>query len=489
MEQPVIVKKPLILIIDDTPANLLTLGGMLAPDYEVSVATSGAAGLALAQQAAPDLILLDVMMTEMDGYETCRRLKQNESVRNVPVIFITARGDYESEARCFAEGAVDFVTKPINLPVLLVRIKTHLAQYDQRRSLEAMFHNVVEFTPDAFILASTEGQIVSINARAELLFGYEAQELIGQPVEVLIPPSFHASHINHRKSYLQSHILNKRPSVMCRHRSGSEFPADISLSPLQTDRGMLMMAVVRDVSERRNAQLALEESSQRLRELAAQNEATREADKKHIAREVHDELGQVLTALRMDISLLGMRFGSLDPALTDKVQGMKALVDRAIQGVRTVAKNLRPAALDMGLVPAIEWLCSEFTKYNNIACLFHVEEENIGLNETRAVVVFRIVQESLTNISRYANASQVDITLSCHENELRARVRDNGLGFDLQAAMQKKSLGLLGMRERALALGGLLDITSAPGKGTEICLSIPIKFDRRRTDHDSTADR
>ncbi len=484
-----IVKKPLILLIDDTPANLLTLGGMLATDFEVSVATSGAAGLALAAQAAPDLILLDVMMTEMDGYETCRRLKQSESVRNVPVIFITARGDYESEARCFAEGAVDFVTKPINLPVLLVRIKTHLAQYNQRRSLEAMFRNVVEFTPDAFILATPEGQIVSINARAELLFGYDAPELIGQPVEVLIPPRAHASHIYQRDSNLDSHLLSKRPSVMCRHKSGSEFPADISLSPLQTDRGTLMMTVVRDVSERRNAQLALEESSQRLRELAAQNEAVREADKKHIAREVHDELGQVLTALRMDISLLSLRFGALDPALLDKAQSMKALVDRAIQGVRNVAMNLRPAALDMGLVPAIEWLCSEFTKYNNIRCLFHVEEENIDLNETRAVVVFRIVQESLTNISRYANASQVDITLSCHENELRAQVRDNGRGFDLPTVKQKKSLGLLGMHERALALGGVLEITSTPGQGTKIDLSIPIKFDRRRTDHDSTANR
>ncbi len=484
-----IVKKPQILIIDDTPANLLTLGGMLAADYEVSVATSGAAGLALAAQAAPDLILLDIMMTEMDGYETCQRLKQIESVRNVPVIFITARGDYDSEARCFAEGAVDFVTKPINLPVLLVRIKTHLAQYDQRKSLEAMFRNVVEFTPDAFILASTEGLVVSINARAELLFGYDAQELIGQPVEVLIPPRFHASHIDLRKSYMQSHMLSKRPSVVCQRKDGSEFPADISLSPLRTDRGMLMMAVVRDVSERRNAQLALEESSQRLRELAAQNEAVREADKKHIAREVHDELGQVLTALRMDISLLSLRFGALDPALIDKVQGMKALVDRAIQGVRNVAMNLRPAALDMGLVPAIEWLCSEFTRQNNIACRLHFADENIELNETRSVVVFRIVQESLTNIVRYASASQIDVTLSCHENELRAQVSDNGLGFDLQTAAQKKSLGLLGMRERALALGGVLEIISKPGQGTTINLSIPIKFDRRKTDHDSTANR
>jgi signal transduction histidine kinase len=191
----------------------------------------------------------------------------------------------------------------------------------------------------------------------------------------------------------------------------------------------------------------------------------------------------------MDVSILRMRFGPLHPDLTSKVQDMKVLIDRAIQGVRNVATNLRPLALDMGLVPAIEWLVSEFRNYNNVACRLHIEHDDIHLDDSRSVVVFRIVQESLTNISRYAHASQVDITLRRQNNELQASVRDNGRGFDMQASIQLKTMGLLGMRERALALGGALDINSAPGRGTHISLSIPIKFDRRRRDHDSTANR
>lgn len=244
------------------------------------------------------------------------------------------------------------------------------------------------------------------------------------------------------------------------------------------------VGITQDITERKQAQTAmlvlhqdLNESRQRLRDLAAQNEARREDERKHIAREVHDELGQVLTALRIDISLLGMRFGVLDPAVHGKVLDMKGLVDRAILGVRNVAKNLRPTALDLGLVPAIEWLGNEFTRQTTVACVLHAPEKDVDLDEMRAVVVFRIVQESLTNITRYAQASQVDITLGQHGNELWVEVRDNGRGFDQGAASNKKSFGLLGMRERALAMGGQVDITSAPGQGTVIAVTIPIDVD------------
>lgn len=242
--------------------------------------------------------------------------------------------------------------------------------------------------------------------------------------------------------------------------------------------------ITQDITERKNAEAAmftlnrdLSESRQRLRELAAQSEARRERERKHIAREVHDELGQVLTALRINLSLLGMRFGTLEPALIDKIRESKGLVDRAILGVRNVAVNLRPTALDMGLVSAVEWLCSEFTRQNTTACVLHARQEKIDLDETRAVVVFRIVQESLTNITRYACASQVDVTLGQVGNELRVQVRDNGAGFDLESASKKKSFGLLGMHERALALGGQVDIASALGQGTVIDVTIPMDFE------------
>jgi PAS domain S-box-containing protein len=258
-----------------------------------------------------------------------------------------------------------------------------------------------------------------------------------------------------------------------------------ALAQREADGATLWHGFITDVTERKQAEeeltahraeAALGESRQRLRELVAQNEKAREDERKHVAREIHDELGQVLTALRMNLLLMEMRFCALDPALADVVLDMKTLVDRAIHGVRGVALNLRPQALDLGLVSAIEWLREEFSKRTDLPCVLHVQDEAIDLDETRSVVVFRIVQESLTNVARYARASRVDIDLCHRGDELQVQVRDDGRGFDVALARTKKSFGLLGMRERANVLGGRLDIHSAIGQGTTVSVVIPLAF-------------
>ncbi|MBC7607976.1 MAG: PAS domain S-box protein [Polaromonas sp.] len=239
--------------------------------------------------------------------------------------------------------------------------------------------------------------------------------------------------------------------------------------------------VARDITERKLAEAQMQEmnlnliqSRQQLRNLVALNETTLEKEKRHIAREVHDELGQILTALRMDLSLAIIRHADHVPDLLDALNGMKMLVDRAVEGVRNVATSLRPAALDMGLVTALEWLCLEFTKHGAVECALHGFDEGIAIDDARAVVIFRIVQEALTNIRKYAQASQVDIMLERRAAELSLEVRDNGLGFDPVAVAQRGTLGLLGMRERVIALGGRFEVVSTPGQGTVIALLIPL---------------
>ena len=211
-----------------------------------------------------------------------------------------------------------------------------------------------------------------------------------------------------------------------------------------------------------------------MRNLVALNETNLEKEKRHIAREVHDELGQILTALRMDLSLAIIRHAGHVPDLLAALNGMKMKVDRAVEGVRNVANSLRPAALDMGLVVALEWLCREFTRHGAVKCALYGFDGKFEIDDARAVVIFRIVQEALNNVQKYAQASQVNITLERRAAELGLEVRDNGLGFDPVAVAQQGTLGLLGMRERVIALGGRVEVVSTPGQGTAIELVIPI---------------
>lgn len=255
---------------------------------------------------------------------------------------------------------------------------------------------------------------------------------------------------------------------------GQTFFADVLLARMDLANEPFVQATVRDITERKRTETELMEYQQLLRELAAQAVASREAELKHIAREVHDELGQLLTALRMDISLLRIQFGERDPALMIKIQDMLVLVDKAIGGVRDVARNLRPPALDMGIGFALTWLRDEFAARTDIPCTLRVVDEPAGLDDASIVALFRIVQESLTNIVRYAEATHVEITVGQRGDGIDVEIRDNGLGFDLDAVSGKKSFGLMGMKERAIAVCGRVKINSMPMTGTVVSVHVPL---------------
>jgi PAS domain S-box-containing protein len=463
-------KKPIkILVVDDTAINQRLVQVILeAQGYDITLAETGASAIELANQSLPSLILLDVGLPDMDGYEVCRQLKSHESTRQIPVIFVTGLSATEDETRSFEVGGADFITKPINARVLLARVKTHLAQFAQRRTLEGMFRDVIEQAPVMFILTDLQWNIVQTNAQTARHFGYSRQELVTLPLMQLLPDCMACTAPTFESNTVTPIELS------CHRKDGSTFPGDATFSRLITPLSQLHMVVLSNRTERRDTLKRLHDSNQLVRELAARNEATRENERKHIAREVHDELGQVLTALRMDLSLLKLQYGSQIPELPRSVDDMKSLVDRAITGVRNIAMNLRPEALNMGLVPAMEWLRDEFTKHTGIRCVLAVDEFSVPMDEPRSVLIYRIVQESLTNISRYAQASAVKITLRLTDSIFYLSVQDNGVGFDVQAVQHQKSYGLLGMRERALTLGGDLTIESTTTGGTLIYLEAPV---------------
>lgn len=334
--------------------------------------------------------------------------------------------------------------------------------------------DLYDFAPVGLLTLTPEAIITEINFAAAEMLREERKKLLGRRFEMFVAPE--DSDQWHRR-FLEA--LKKDGAHHCelvlRRGDGSHLHAGAGCLCIKSDgKPAAVRVALTDITGRKQIEFELKEHQQMLRELAAQDVALREAELKHVAREVHDELGQLLTALRMEVSLLRIQSDKHDPVLMKKIEGMLALVDKVIQGVRNVAANLRPAALDMGVVHAIEWLCDNFPERATTACTLRVENDPAGLDDARTAAIYRIVQESLTNVARYAGANSVEITIGRHGGDVTVEVRDDGNGFDPAVVQKKKTFGLLGMRERALAVGGKVEIDSAPSKGTVISVRIPI---------------
>lgn len=227
-----------------------------------------------------------------------------------------------------------------------------------------------------------------------------------------------------------------------------------------------VLAIARDITDRHNSEFTI-------RELHMRRETDREEERRHIARELHDELGQYLTAIRMELSFVRMRWGPADPALCEKAEALQATVDQVIQIIRSLVSSLRPAVLDMGIAAALEWLVDEYGNRGDVAAHLHVDASCPDLDAQQTGIVFRIVQESLTNVAKHAGANRVDVRLERRGDHCVVMVRDDGCGFD-PAARAEHSFGLVGMQERAQMLGGQLEIRSTPGVGTMISASFPM---------------
>ena len=223
------------------------------------------------------------------------------------------------------------------------------------------------------------------------------------------------------------------------------------------------------------AETEMQELNEQLRSLAAYLQNVREEEQTRIAREIHDELGQLLTTLKMDIALAGNKMGtSLEDAKTHLTAAMQ-IADITLKTVRRIASGLRPSILDdMGLVAALEWQSSEFEKHNNIKSAFFSSHEDIQLEKNLATQLYRIYQEALTNVARHSEADKVTAELTINQKQLILTITDNGKGFNPEEIKAKKTLGLLGMNERALLMKGQLTINSIIGKGTMVTVMVPI---------------
>jgi PAS domain S-box-containing protein len=371
--------------------------------------------------------------------------------------------------------------------VMLLAIVLFYYQSGERRASDTALQNaqaqvsdIVDSAMDAIVSVDESQRIVLYNPAAERVFGWPRAAVMGRPLDTLIPARFRAGHHGHIERFGRTGVTSRRmgePRVLYGLRArGEEFPIEASISQHVEGGRKLFTVILRDVTERVRAEEDLRRSREELRELSAAAHSIREQEQRRMAREIHDELGQSLTALKMDVAWMLGNLSAGSPSLTEKLDTMQAQLDETVAATRRISADLRPLMLDdLGLIPAAEWLAQTFSERTGIPCKLHIRPPDIELAEPHASTLYRILQESLTNVARHAKASEVDVVIEQTDGALTLSVKDDGRGFSQAEARAQKTYGLLGVRERTLLLGGDASVTSEPGRGTTVDVRIPVK--------------
>ena len=291
-------------------------------------------------------------------------------------------------------------------------------------------------------------------------------------------------------------ILNGEDRVECDSEkipeSGPEIQCIVTATPFKGPKGQVIGIVedFKDISQRKRTEKELIQSRRRLRELASHLESAREMERTRIAREIHDELGQSLTALKMELHWCLKRLPKDDKELLEKAKTLLRLVDANVHLVQRISSELRPGLLDnLGLSAAMEWQAGQFQDRTGISCDIICEPNEIVLDQTRSTALFRIFQETLTNIIRHADATRVEIFLRQEDGGVELTVADNGKGITEQEMSDPKSFGLMGINERVYSLGGSVTISGSKDKGTTVWVSVPAGGSEDSTNAEDTGGR
>jgi PAS domain S-box-containing protein len=332
--------------------------------------------------------------------------------------------------------------------------------------------SILENVHDSVIAVDLQGCVRYWNQGAEALYGYTAAEMIGRSMQVVYPEG--GSVAGDMERILSAGKTSEE--VRRRRKDGTPLWVELRRSVMRNEHGDVvgLLGVATDITERRRVTAELKTSHGRLRNLAGRLRQVREEERTSIARQIHDEMGQVLTALRLDVAWLEARLPQ-NPSLLDKCQTMAKLIEATIGRVRTLATELRPAVLDnLGLPAAIEWEAQEFARRTGIRCELHLAADLARLDPDRATDLFRILQEALTNVARHAMAHRVQVELQLEQGEVVLHVDDDGRGITPGEAEDQRSLGLLGMRERALLWDGSVDVHAGIDGGTRVAVRLPL---------------
>ncbi len=439
-----------------------------------------------------DIILCDYSVPGFNGLAALRIF--NEHRCDIPFIFVSGTISEDIAVAAMKTGAHDYVMKS-NLKRLVPAVEREMRDagerreknllVDQRRKIEeemrrkdALYRTLIQHSSDGILLLDEEGNLLYMSPSATEFFGGET-----------VPQNFfhliHEGVIEAGRHYLArlaaspGEILTFE-SRMRRSDGSWRWIEAVGHNMLLDETVGAIVINYRDITDRKVAEEEVRQSRERLRALAANLQNAREEERRHISREFHDVLGQSLTAVKMGLTLLQRELTNGGKTLPKKsveqeIASMQAELEHASHSVRKALSKLRPELLDqLGLVAALSWDADRFQKKTGIRCVFSSSQEEIRLDPGVSIALFRIYQESMTNVVRHSQATRVEIALRVEEDRLTMTIHDNGIGFGAGAEAKPDSLGLIGMRERALLLDGTFEIRSKPGEGTAINVSVPL---------------
>lgn len=346
------------------------------------------------------------------------------------------------------------------------------------RESEAKFKMLFNNANDAVFVTQLSneksyGDFIEVNQVACNRLGYSKEEFLQlSPSAIVSQKSISDFNTKTEQLLKESHVIY---DTVHRAKDKKLIPVEVNSHLFYYNDKPTVLSIARDITERKQAEEKLKRTSKLLRELATHLQSVREEERTMIAQEIHDELGQVLTALKIYIALLANKLDKNQEPLKEKINSLSELIDASVESVQKISSKLRPGILDeLGLAAAIEWQTEEFEKMTSIKCSLVLPKEEIILEKNKSTAIFRILQEALTNIARHSRATKAAISLLNHQSNISLEILDNGIGITQEQIKDFKSLGIHGMEERALVFGGEVSIEGIAGKGTTVKVVIPV---------------
>jgi PAS domain S-box-containing protein len=460
---------------------------IIAGEIEMSLQSLGYDACGVAHEAEeairkvellkPDIVLIDINLNDtMSGIEAAKIISDKH---NIPIIYLTAYGDPSTLKEAMSTKPYGYILKPYKDDDLKVTIETTINNHflgNRLKESEKRYQLLFENAPLGYQSLNEDGKIVEVNPVWLETMGYTSDEIIGHWFGDFLTEKYKESFVADFEIFKFNNELNDHEYEIKKKTGG--IITILFNGKISVDKDWNFMkahCIMTDITKQKKMETALLKSQEELRNLTVHMDAGMEEQRKRIAREIHDGLGQLLTAIKFDVSRLKKRTDERRQDSVKLIQGIYELVDSGVEMVQKISKELRPGILDdLGLLSAIKWRMNEFQEKTEIQCRVILEPDDFEVDIDLSTAVYRITQEALTNIIRHAKATEVEIQIIKSSDELMFQIHDNGIGIPQEKIDNSLSFGLIGIRERVNIWKGRVYITGKKNEGTTLAVTFPI---------------